>query len=381
MLVGADSGPLYWGLDSLRGRRLALATTHPLRAELQRLHPGIQLVDAASGAAALALVQQGRADAAMDIKPVVQQQLGSSDGQGLRVLGDVAEFTARYRVALPATHGRLLPVLDAALADIDNEEKQRSVRRWLVTEPVVQRPWWRQGAWTGLLAAAALMLAGGAAWGGWRWWALRAEQRGRLGAVQRANEGDREGPVAIPGARARLTADAQAGRADAAPERTAVVVASTSRHNGSTDLQLATLLGAVVEPLRQQAEAAGQRLVWAVDDVLPARIRSDPVLLAELLQLLLQRALAQVLPQGTQGRVVFKARRGSLDNGHPALQLVVSTSASADVGEAEQDARVQRAQDLAWALGGDLQVRGRAGGGHVVIVRVPLRGASRVQRT
>ena len=370
VLVGADDGPLYWGLDSLRGRRLAVASTHPLRAELQRLHPGMQLVDAVDGAGALALVRQGHADAALEIKPVVQQQLASTAGQGLRVLGDVAAFTARYRVALPDAQRRLLPVLDAALADIDGEEQQRSLRRWLVHEAAPSRPWWHSPWWPGSLAAAALLFAGLATWGWARWWQRQQQQqRQRQTGPGRAAAG----ALAVPAAAAAAQA------VSPLPPRTppAAQTLTAPLAAGGASVHLETLLQSVVTPLHRKAEALGQRLLWAVDEVLPTRIHSDPACLAELVNLLLLRALALVAPQGAQGRVVFKVRRASLDNGHPALQLVFNASAMATTEQASLDPQVQRARDLAVALGGDLVVRSRVGVGHGVSVRVPLRGASR----
>jgi len=143
------------------------------------------------------------------------------------------------------------------------------------------------------------------------------------------------------------------------------------------NVHLDNLLQQVVAPLHRQAEAAGQRLLWAVDEVLPTRIHSDPAFLSELVQLLLLRALALVAPQGAQGRVVLKVGRASLDNGHPALHLAFNASALTTAEEAALDPRVLRALDLAVALGGDLMVRSRTGIGHVVSVRLPLRGASR----
>ncbi len=186
VLVGRDGGTPFWGLESLRGRRLALATGHPQRAELQRLHPGIQLVDAADGAAALALLQKGQADAAMDIKPVVQTVLATPAGQGLQVLGDVANFTTRYRIGVPEAHRALLPLLDAALTDVNAQERQRSVQRWLVQEAPPQSPPWLQQPWAwpalaGVMALV-LVLAGGLGW--------RTLQRHRVAAAEDAAPSD-----------------------------------------------------------------------------------------------------------------------------------------------------------------------------------------------
>ena len=368
VLVGADDGPLYWGLDSLRGRRLAVATTHPLRAELQRLHPGMQLVDAVDGAGALALVRQGHADAALEIKPVVQQQLASAAGQGLRVLGDVAAFTARYRVALPDAQRRLLPVLNDALADIDGEEQQRSLRRWLVHEPVPSRPWWHSPWWPGSLAAAALFFAGLAAWGWARWWHQQRQRQQQTGPGRAAADA-----LAVPAAAAAV--QALSPLPPRMPPAAQTITAPLAA--GWANVHLETLLQSVVTPLHRKAEASGQRLLWAVDEVLPTRIHSNPACLAELVNLLLLRALALVAPQGAQGRVVFKVRRASLDNGHPALQLAFNASAMVSSEQASLDPQVQRARDLAVALGGDLVVRSHVGVGHGVSVRVPLRGTGR----
>ncbi len=367
VLVGADDGPLYWGLDSLRGRRLAVARSHPLRAELQRLHPGVQLVDADDGAGALALVRQGQADAAMEIKPVVQQQLANAAGQGLRVLGDVATFTARYRVALPDAQRRLLPLLDAALADIDGEEQQRSLRRWLVREPAPSRPWWYDPWWPGALAAAALWFAGLAGWGWARWWHQRRRQQAGLGrAAADALAEPKEGTAA-----ARVVSPPPAGMPSPAQPPSAPLA------TGSAHVHLENVLQSVAAPLRRKAETMGLRLVWVLDEVLPTRIWIDPVHLAELIDLLLVRALALVAAQGAQGRVVLKVRRARLDSGDPALQLAFNASAMVTTEEAVLDTQVQRAHDLAVALGGDLVVRSRVGVGHAVSVTVPLRGAGR----
>jgi ABC-type amino acid transport substrate-binding protein len=365
VLVGADDGPLYWGLYSLRGRRLALAGSHPLRAELQRLHPGVQLVDAADGAGALALVREGRADAALDIKPVVQQQLASAAGHGLRVLGDEAAFTARYRVALPAAQRSLLPLLDAALADIDADEQQRSLRRWLVQEPVPARPWWHSPWWAGAVATAAACFALLAAWGWARRWPWRQREGRRRGALDDA-------------ASTAPTALAQAAPQPARPGGPAAVDTDAAPlAQNAARVHLGELLQSAITPLRRQADDAGQRLAWAVDEVLPARVHIDPGRLAELVELLLRRALLLTAPQGAQGRVLLKVRRASLDNGHPALQLSCNATAPSTPQEAALGPHLQRAHELAVALGGDLMVRNHEGVGHVVSVRVPLRGASR----
>lgn len=374
VLVGADSGPLYWGLDSLRGRRLAVATGHPQRAELQRLYPGLQLVDAADGAAALTAVQQGQADAALDIKPVVQQQLGRAAGQGLRVLGDVAEFAARYRVAVPEAQRRLLPLLDAALTDIDDHEKQRSLRRWLVHEPVAPRVWWKKNPWwPALLAAAALVFALLAGWGWWRVWQQPVPRRAVRGLDGQSATTNTEATGA-----GALSVAADSGTALPSEVSAATTTTSTTAAaDHHRDMHLETWLQSVVLPHHRQAQAHGLRLEWTVDEVLPKRIHSDPVRLSQLLDLLLARAVAQVLPQGARGRLAFKASRAKLDNGQPALQLAVKASLPADGQAAAQDRQLVAAQALAQALGGHLVLRSRDGVGQSVSVRVPMRGARR----
>lgn len=402
VLVGADTGPLYWGLESLRGRRLAMARTHPLRGEVQRLHPGIQWVDAADGAAALALVQQGAADAALDIKPVVQRQLGSDAGQGLRVLGDVAGFTARFRIALADGQRALLPLLDAALADIDASERQRSLQRWLVHEPVPSRPWWHSPGLAAAFTAAVALLAGLAGLVAGLWW--RRPRRDRM--AEPAGLADARATALVAGEASTIDIDIDidsdsglVARADAvqqpraapaaAPTHAAAspsaaptaVPAPADAADGPRDFHLEPLLETAVLPHRRQAGLRGQSLVWALDEVLPTRIHGDPALLSRVLDLLLAHALAAVAPQGAQGRVAFKARRAALDNGHPALELAVSASVPIDAGDPTADPLLVQVQALAVTLGGQLAVRSREGQAHAIGVRVPLRGASRNRAT
>lgn len=390
LLVGADTGPLYWGLETLRGRRLALAVTHPLRGEVQRLHPGIQVVDAADGAAALALVQQGAADVAMDIKPLVQQQLAGAAGNGLRVLGDVAAFAARYRVAVADDQRRLLPVLDAALADIDAAERQRSLQRWLVHEPLPSRTWWQNPLLPAALAVLVALLAGLLAWCGWR--LSRRSRATTLPAVAGPASSVLDGAAPLDidigllaqtdlEQEARDAPDSAARHSGFSPSIGSPVIPTpmpvhAAAADGPCDFQLEPLLESVVLPHHRLAESRGQRLMWSLDEALPTRMHSDPVRLSQLLDLLLSRALDQVAPQGAQGRVAFKAGSATPDNGLPELQLAVSVTVPLASDAETADPLLVKARALAATLGGQLMVRGREGVAHAVSVRVPMRGTA-----
>lgn len=170
VLIGRLDGPLYWDLGSLRARRLALALHHPLRDDIARLHPGIQLVDAADGDAAIDQVLAGQADAAVALKLSANRRLLGDAAGRLRVLAEVAEVPGQARFATSAAASSLVPLIDAALSDIPPAEKERMLRRWVAVEAgpsAVASPPWQlplPAHWVPWILAPGFVLAGVALW-------------------------------------------------------------------------------------------------------------------------------------------------------------------------------------------------------------------------
>ena len=164
LLVARSDGPLYWGLDSLRGRRLALALEHPLREIIAKHYPEIKVVDATNGNDAMDRVAQGDADAAAEVKLFANLRInGDNDGR-LRAVTPIEELPAQFHFATSRQAAALIPLLNRALADIPTDEKQRMLRRWVAVDLNPAFAWRR---WMPLIAVALgalLLLAASTAW-------------------------------------------------------------------------------------------------------------------------------------------------------------------------------------------------------------------------
>ena len=164
VLVARSDAPLYWDLNSLRGRSLALAAQHPLRELLARQYPDIHVIDAADGNAAMDMVSDGRADAAVEIKVFANLRINADTGQRLRSLGPVGDLPAQFHFATSAAARPLVPLIDRALRDIPADERERLLRRWVAVDLHAPFPWRRWAPTLGVAGAALLLLAGATAW-------------------------------------------------------------------------------------------------------------------------------------------------------------------------------------------------------------------------
>jgi two-component system sensor histidine kinase EvgS len=163
-LVARSDAPHWWSLDSLRGRRLAMAAQHPLLPLLARDHPEVQVVEAPSGNGAMDMVIRGQADAAVEVKLFANLRVNGPDGEWLRILAEVPELPAQFHFAARQGDGVLLGLVDRALADIGPAERQRMLRRWVAVDLTPPFPWRRYAPAIGVAAAALLMLVGATLW-------------------------------------------------------------------------------------------------------------------------------------------------------------------------------------------------------------------------
>lgn len=164
MLVARSDGPMYWNLDSLRGKRLALAAQHPLRETLARDYPDIRVIDAANGNQAMDLVEQGQADAAVEVKLFANLRINGNSALPLRSVAEVSELPAQFHFASARSGPALLPLVDLALADIPADEHKRMLRRWIAIDLQPGFPWQRYAPAIGVTLSALLLLAGAMAW-------------------------------------------------------------------------------------------------------------------------------------------------------------------------------------------------------------------------
>lgn len=158
-IVARSDAPLYWGLSSLRGKRLALAAAHPLRELLAQRYPDIEIVTTANGQEAMDAVAEGRADAAVEVKLFANLRIhGDNDGM-LRAVADVEELPAQFHFAAGPRGLELIPIVNRALAQISPAERERIWRRWVALDLAPEFPWNRYLPYVGLLGAALGVMA------------------------------------------------------------------------------------------------------------------------------------------------------------------------------------------------------------------------------
>lgn len=164
VIVARSDGTLYWNLDSLRGKRLALAHQHPLRPLVLQRYPDIQLVDVADAREALDAVADRRAEAAVEVKLFANLRINGDGDDRLRTVAVVDEVPAQFHFATPQSGRALVALIDRALQDIPDDEALRMRRRWVAVDLDPPFPWRR---WMPLLAVAGtavLLLAAVTAW-------------------------------------------------------------------------------------------------------------------------------------------------------------------------------------------------------------------------
>lgn len=192
MLVARSDAPIYWSLDSLAGRRLALAREHPLREVLATRYPAISIVDAANGNEAMDRVAAGEADAAVEVKMFANVRINGDNDGALRATTVVDDLPAQFHFATGPARRELLPLIDAALADIPDPERTRMLRRWVAIDLQPAFPWRRYRPALLIGAASLLVIVAGTAW-----WMARL--RREIAARRRSDELLNDVARSVPG--------------------------------------------------------------------------------------------------------------------------------------------------------------------------------------
>ena len=204
MLVARRDGPLYWNLESLRGRRLALQPQHPLREVIEKLYPDIRIVEAPPGTGAMELVLRREADAAVEVKLFANLRINGDDGDALRTVAEVSELSAQFHLATARSAQSLRPLVDRALATIEPEERERMRRRWVAVDLVPAFPWRRYAPLIAVSLAALLAVGGLTAW-----WMQRL--RREVQARRRSEQLLSDIATTVPGVAFRYVMDGRGG--------------------------------------------------------------------------------------------------------------------------------------------------------------------------
>ncbi|EHR70386.1 signal transduction histidine kinase [Burkholderiales bacterium JOSHI_001] len=157
-IVARSDAPLYWDLNSLRGRTLALAAQHPLRELLAQRYPDIRIHTTTDGGRAMDAVLRAEADAAVEVKLFANLRINSDSDGRLRAVAELDELPAQFHFAVLHSNAALLPLVDRALADVPANERERMLRRWVALDLKPGFHWQRYLPALGVAAGALLLL-------------------------------------------------------------------------------------------------------------------------------------------------------------------------------------------------------------------------------
>ncbi|MCF7983799.1 MAG: transporter substrate-binding domain-containing protein, partial [Thiohalocapsa sp.] len=134
-IAGAANAGLFAGTASLAGRRVAVGRNYSAHYLLKARSPGIDFVLVDNTRAALEAVAAGRADAAVDILPVLHQHIEGFPPGRVKLLG-VTDVEFPLQVMVSRQHAPLVPVINRAIAAITPEERAAIHNKWLLRQIV-----------------------------------------------------------------------------------------------------------------------------------------------------------------------------------------------------------------------------------------------------
>ncbi|QSX74404.1 transporter substrate-binding domain-containing protein [Lysobacter arenosi] len=140
VIVARVHGPTVAGPEDLRGRRVAARAEAALLARLKIVLDQSTLVPVGSNEDGLALVADGKADAFVGTFPAIDALIRDRYAARLQMVGPTG---LDHELAFGVRHSRsaLLPLVNSALAGINEDQKQAIRTRWLSNEYSVGAPW------------------------------------------------------------------------------------------------------------------------------------------------------------------------------------------------------------------------------------------------
>lgn len=147
-------------LDEMSGRRVALVRGNVLREFIEQNYPGIQVVEADNPPAALSMVAEGAADAAVSALVSARYLVSRRFSKQLQITSTVGTQPEQIGFATASNDPQLNSILGKALMSITPGEMSELTGRWRTDIPVVESYWLRNRAAIiqGFAIAAALLL-------------------------------------------------------------------------------------------------------------------------------------------------------------------------------------------------------------------------------
>jgi signal transduction histidine kinase/ActR/RegA family two-component response regulator/HPt (histidine-containing phosphotransfer) domain-containing protein len=158
-IAGPAGAGLFAGTDALTGRRVAVGRDYSAYHLLQAHSPDIDFVLVDDTRAALEAVAAGRAEVAVDILPVLHQQIEGFPADRVKLVG-VTDVQFPLEIMVRREHAALIPLLNRAIAAITPEERAAIHNQWLLRD-VVTAPdytWLWQVLMTALLLLATILV-------------------------------------------------------------------------------------------------------------------------------------------------------------------------------------------------------------------------------
>lgn len=123
----------------LAGKKVAILSGWGIAIDLRQRFPDIAILEFSDRNTAFKAVSEGQADAVVDIKPVLAAGLSQYFYRNLKLqdnIEDLAkEFSPAFYILLNQQYQKLIPIVNAALANISDAQWQALADKWLKNQP------------------------------------------------------------------------------------------------------------------------------------------------------------------------------------------------------------------------------------------------------
>ncbi|CED58464.1 Putative uncharacterized protein [Moritella viscosa] len=134
-LVTRTSSADVHNYAELAGLKVAILSGWPMTAKLRRDFPHIELIEFVDRNAAFKSVSEGDTDALLDVKPVLISGLSQYFYKNLKLHDDIIDlaeqFSSAFYILLKSEHEDLIPIINAAIANISANQRAVLASKWL----------------------------------------------------------------------------------------------------------------------------------------------------------------------------------------------------------------------------------------------------------
>lgn len=184
-VVTSSSGRTFDGLQSLKGKRLAIANGQAVITQIRDEYPEIDIVTPPTTLDSLAMVAEGEADAAVMALSVARYYTSRLYDKKLQVAGITSSNTATANFAMRRSDTELQSILNKAILSIPPEDINSLTNRWRPNAVMSGQTWQDYRQVIAQIIAAALILVA-IFWG--RVFYLRKQINKRIAAEQALND-------------------------------------------------------------------------------------------------------------------------------------------------------------------------------------------------